>query len=512
MNSLINKKAISVLGQGGILVSSMILTASCSSGEKKESIEKPNIIFVLVDQLRHDRLGYSGDAKAHTPNIDKLAAQSVNFSNAVAVSPVSAPMRASLLTGKYTSSNGMVINEIRINPNQRSIAHVLNENEYETAYIGKWHLWANEAGKHNEAKNAFIPKGPHRLGFDGEWKAYNFHHNNYNAYYFEDEPKKIFYGDSVYEPEAQFNFGMDFIDKASKSKNPFALFLSIGIPHDPWSERNVPEKYLKLFENSSFTLPDNWLETPDKYMDRFTNQENWTNNIKKSIPKWDKVYYAMVASLDDYMGRLMKKIDELGISDNTILVFTSDHGEMAGENGRIQKMIFYDAAARVPFLIRWPGKIISGSKNNVCLNTPDIMPTILSLLNLPIPEEVEGVDLSHHALGTEGFEPELAFMQGMGHTYLWIDGSEWRAVRNKRYTYARYLIDGKELLFDNLKDPKQTINLSDEPDLSGIKSLLKGSMAKKMRELNDEFKPCTWYRDNWTDGNRNIISSAKGDF
>jgi len=505
------KQALFILS----VLSFLILLSGCNARSKGEGAgagTRPNLVFVFADQLRHDRLGYAGDERAITLNIDRLAQEGLNFSNAVVVTPVCAAMRASLFTGKYSSSTGMVVNEIRINPNQECIAHVLSDHGYQTGYIGKWHLWANQAGGHDRIENAYIPPGQHRLGFDGEWKAYNFHHYNYGSYYFEDEPEKIHYGDSVYEPEAQFEFAMDYVEEVSRGDKPFALFLSVGIPHPPWDMGNIPVEYYELFKDTAFSYPETWSDTPDQYMDRFTDPEYWLKDVKPVIPDWQRIYYAMVASLDEYMGRLLRKLDELDISENTILVFTSDHGEMMGEHGRIQKMIFYESAARVPFLIRWPGRIPSGTGSDICLNTPDIMPTLLALMDLPVPQEVDGMDLSHIALGCQGEEPEMAFLQGMGHTYLWKDGFEWRAVRDKSYTYARYLVDGKELLFNHSVDPLQVNDLSGSPAYRNRKQRMRSFMEGKMEELNDEFMPCTWYRDQWTDGNRNIISSAKGPF
>ena len=225
-----------------------------------------------------------------------------------------------------------------------------------------------------------------------------------------------------------------------------------------------------------------------------------------------RVYYAMVTSLDEYMGRLMAKLKELEINENTIVVFSSDHGEMFGENGRVFKLTFYESAARIPLLIRWPGNIPAGLVSDATINTPDLMPTILGLAGLPVPDEVEGMDLSHKCLGIAGPEPPFAFMQGMGHTFLWRDGHEWRAIRDKRFTYARYLVDGKELLFDNQKDPLQTKNLIGDPFFADVHRKMQEAMETKMEELGDEFKEVTWYRDNWLDDNRNIIRSATGDF
>lgn len=473
---------------------------------------KPNLVFVLVDQLRYDALSCHGHPVIKTPHIDQLRKESMDFCNAVSVSPVSSATRASLFTGKYTSSTGMVINELRLNPNHHAMGHVLTENGYNTAYYGKWHLYSN-CSQHAETNCAYIPPGPPRLGFDGEWKSFNFRHENYNGFYYEDTPDKIYYGEDVYEPEAQFGFAINYLERASTWENqPFALFLSIGIPHDPWVKNNVPEAYYNLFENSQFPLPQTWSDTPDPYMDRNTEPGPWLSHFKKGLPEMMHVYAAMVASLDTQMGRLMNKIKKLGLDENTIIVFTSDHGEMFGEHGRIQKMIFYDAAAKVPFFIKWDGKIQPGTVSDACLNTPDIMPTLLHMMHLPVPQEVEGKDLSFIPLENTGVEPEFAFMQGMGHTYQWKDGFEWRSVRNKQYTYAVYKRDGKELLFDHINDPKQIVNLAEDKSYQSIKLKMKKQMQQKMKELNDSFENCTWYRDHWVDEDRCIQAAAKGAF
>jgi len=484
---------------------------SVNKNKKQKRDTRPNIIYVMADQLRYDMMGYSGNYRALTPNIDNLATQGMNFKNCVSVSPVCAPYRAALLTGKYTSSTGMVVNELRLNPNQISIADVLDSSGYDTGYIGKWHLWGNNAGQHEGPENEFVPPGPYRMGFKGVWKAYNFHHTNFNSTYYSDSPTARKY-EKDYEPEAQFDMAIDFVREHKNGDKPFALFLSVGIPHDPWEKDNVPAKYYDLFKDVQFKLPVNWSDIPDPYMDRNTDKEKWLKDWKVNLPEMMRVYHAMVASLDDNMGRLLKSLDEQGLSDNTILVFTTDHGETFGENGRVYKMTFYESAARVPFLIRWPGHIPAGVQSDVLLNTPDIMPTLLSLAQLPVPNSVEGMDLSHACLGQAGTEPDFAFMQGMGHTYLWEDGFEWRAVRDKRFTYARYLRDGSELLFDNQKDPLQTHNLVSDPFYKDVYQKLKTEMEMKMQNLHDEFKTATWYRDHWTDDNRNIVASARGKF
>lgn len=474
--------------------------------------KRPNVIYILADQLRYQSLGYAGDARARTPNLDRLASQSVSFRQCVSTMPVCAAYRASLLTGKYPSSTGMAVNELRMNPNHRCLGHVVTEAGYETGYIGKWHLWANQAGHHTERKNSYIPPEMkrYRLGWDGHWAAYNFHHQYYHNFYYMDDPvKRSFDG---YEPDGQTSMAIDFIEKQAGKDRPFYLTLSLGTPHDPWSARNVPAEYLKPFEDVDFPLPESWSDLPDPYMDRNTDPEKWLSHWKKQLPGFQRVYAAMNANLDHNVGRIMKALDDAGIAEETILVFTSDHGEQFGANARVFKLTFYDPSARVPMLIRWPGKIPAGTVSDALLGTPDIMPTLLGLMGLEIPEAVEGMDLSGAARGEKGPEPEFALLQGLGHTYLWKDGFEWRAVRDRRYTYARYLCDGSQLLFDNQADPQQRKNLAADPAHKRTLARLRDQMAKKMKELEDTFEKCTWYRDHWTDGDRCIIASARGKF
>lgn len=456
-------------------------------------MERPNLVYVFADQLRYDACGYTGNTKAKTPNIDALSREGVSLINAVSGHPVCAPYRASLFTGKYTTSTGMVINEIRMNPNHVCFAHVLTQSGYKTAYIGKWHLWANELGNHYDPKNSYVPPGPYRLGFDGFWATYNFHHEYYKGYYHTDSPAKI--PIEGYEPDGQTDMAINLIREYALSQSPFALFLSYGTPHDPWSLDNVPEEYYKMFKDVKFTLPPNYKEEDDPYADQWGRLSPWE---RKELTEWMKVYYAMVANLDWNIGRLLKTIDESGLKDNTIFIFTSDHGEMFGSHGRRAKNIFYEEAVRVPFIMRWSKKIPSGYISDVCLNTPDIMPTLLSLMGLPVPEGVEGMNLSHCLSGEDGPEPEAAFMMGTGAVADWEDGHEWRALRSKRYTYAIYRIDKKEFLFDNIEDPYQMNNLAGDPVYKEVLDYFRELLKNKMEELNDTFEASTWYRDNWT--------------
>ncbi len=468
---------------------------------------RPNLIYIFADQLRYQSVGYTGDEKALTPNIDQFSRECTDLCNAVSGHPVCAPYRASLFTGKYTTSTGMVINEIRLNPehHKRAFAHLLNEAGYETSYIGKWHMYAAEWGNHYDPKNSFIPKGPDRLGFDDYFAAYNFHHNYYGAaaYYHLDTPDKIYC--DKYEPDTQTDMAIKQLHRLSGQEKPFALFLSLGTPHDPWVPENVPGEYLEKFKDVKFELPENYLPENDPHADdwaKLNEQE------RKELTEWMRVYYAMVANLDDNFGRLMGEIKQMGLDQNSIIVFTSDHGELFGAHGRRAKNIFYEEAVRVPYLMKWKDRIPEGETCDVCFNTVDIMPTLLSMMDLPIPDEVEGSDVSGCILKTENAqETDGCLMMGTGATATYEDGHEWRAFRTKQYTYATYLSDGLELLFDNLSDPLQMHNLADCEEYGAVKQDLKDKMYAHMEKINDHFDKCSYYEKNWVE-NRLIQRTA----
>ena len=461
---------------------------------------KPNLIYVFADQLRYQSLGYAGDQRAQTPNIDRLASQSLDFFNCVSGSPMCAPYRASLFTGKYSSSTGMVINELRLSPDHRCFGHVLNDAGYDTAYIGKWHLWANQLGSHDDPRNSFTPPGPGRLGFDGYWASYGFHHTYWDQYYHEDSPERVVL--PGYEPDGQTDLAIAQLRRLASAERPFALFLSLGTPHDPWDRGNAPTEDIERFEAVDFDLPPNYKPDNDPHADAWARL---SADERAQLPDWMRVYYAMTANLDWNIGRLLAALESLDLTRDSIIVFTSDHGEMFGAQGRRAKNIFYEESVRVPFLLRWDG-VATPRRVDACLNTPDIMPTLLGALDLPAPTDCEGIDFSPLLHGERMDEPDAAFMQGMGATAIFEDGHEWRALRGKRFTYARYHA-GEELLFDNLADQYQRTNLAADPDYAATLRSMRQMLSARMASLNDSFERCRWYADNWIE-DRVIMRSA----
>ena len=466
--------------------------------------ERPvNLVYVFADQLRRFSCGYAGDEFAYTPNIDRLARQSLDVRNAIVSTPVCAPYRASLLTGKFQSSTGMVINELRLSPEHECIGHVLAKGGYDTSYIGKWHLWANQLGHHEETRNGFVPPGPYRMGFDQHWAAYNFNHTYHNAPYFRNTPRRETH--QQYEPDSQTAMAIDYLKNRPAGSRPFAMFLSWGPPHDPWDWANCPSDFSERFRNVKIPLRPNYSDKPDPYADEWATPPA---DYGSKVGQFQQGYYAMTADIDRCLGRLTDAIHEQGLEENTLLVFTSDHGEMFGSHGRRAKYIFYEEACRVPFLVRWPGHLRPGSTDTL-LSTPDIMPTLLGAMGLPIPRAVEGADLSGNLMGRSVRGPDAVFMQGMGTTAAWKDGTEWRALHDQQFTYALYRRDRRELLFDNVADPFQMKDLSSDRGHRAKLDHYRTLLARRMKQHNDGFESCTWYRDRWTN-DRNIVNTATG--
>lgn len=438
------------------------------TSEKKHSA--PNIVFVFADQLRQQALGYTGDPNVITPNIDRLAGESVNMLNAISCVPVSCPYRASMLTGQYALSNGIFLNDLQLNPEINSVAKIYKKAGYNTAYIGKWHLNGN--GRSKYIKEEF------RQGFD-YFKALECTHSYLKSKYFDnnDTIPKFWKG---YDAIDQTQDAINYMKEHSKHDKPFVLYLSWGGPHSPYEQ--ITPHYKKMYADKEIIL-----------------RENVPADKREAAIKDLRGYYAQITALDDCIGMLQKAIKDIGIEENTIFVFTSDHGDMLYSQNMRWKQRPYDESIRVPFLIKYPALL--GEKNrktDMIINTPDMLPTLLGLSGIDIPDSIEGDDLSDIITGDkedytdaaliECISPFADFRKGIGR--------EYRGLRTKRYTYVRDL-NGPWLMFDNLNDPYQQINIINSPEYADIRKELDDKLMKKLKLLGDEFLPGTEYIRKW---------------
>ncbi len=424
-------------------------------GQENQSMNKqPNLVVVFADQMRAQATGFMGNDQVRTPNLDKTAEQGTVFTHAVSCCPVCTPYRASLLTGRYPLSNGMVLNDVRLPLEETSIAEVLRGAGYATGYIGKWHL-------DGPMRGGFTPPGPRRQGFD-YWAVANCTHNYMHSYYYRDDPEPIWI--EGYDADHQTDLAIEYMRQ--HAAEPFCLFVSWGPPHGPYNR--MPEEY-KIHQPEDIRL-----------------RPNCTDPRREEISG----YYSHTAALDRNFGRIMTALDELNIADRTILVFTSDHGDMLGSQAKHRKQKPWDESILVPFVMRYPGVVPAGRRTPALINVVDVMPTLLSLMRVPIPDAVEGRDLSHIATGADGPRPESAFLQ---HACPFIEPiPEWRGVRTERYTYVRAL-DGPWLLYDNETDPYQMRNLVGEPEQRGLQARLEAELNQWLERTGDDFQPRETY-------------------
>ena len=431
--------------------------------------EKPNLVFVFADQMRGMAMRCAGDENAITPNMDKMAEEGIMFSHAYANAPVCTPSRACMLTGRYPITNRTITNDLPMPEDEITFGEILKKEGYKTAYIGKWHL-------DGIPRDIFTPQGKRRHGFD-YWAVWNCAHDYFNGRLFFDSPEPFLL--KGYEPIAQTDIALDFIKK--NSDQPFCLFLSWGPPHDPYHQ--VPEEYRQLYNPNNLILPPNFLANPDfsKYPLSRLDSENGARGILAD-------YYSAITALDHQLGRIINAIDELNLAEDTIIVFTSDHGDMLFSQSSVKKQQPYEESINIPLIIRWKGHIQEGIISDTLFSTVDFLPTLLSAMNCDQPEGIEGFDLSWTLFGKNGYEPDSVFLMDLVpmDEGVRLGIREWRGIRTKRYTYARW-IDGNDwVLFDNEVDPYQLNNLIDDKNMLSIKQNLELELQKLMRYTNDD--------------------------
>lgn len=433
------------------------------------STRHPNVVFVFVDQMRAQATGYAGDPNARTPTLDRLSRESVNLVNAVSGHPVCCPYRASLLTGQYPLTHGVYINDVHLDDDAVSMAKVYRAAGYDTAYIGKWHLNGSPDGAYG-GRRTFIPPQSHQ-GFD-YWKAFECNHNYMVSHYFEgDDPTPRLW--AGYDAIAQTEDACRYIKDRADGERPFFLMLSYGTPHDPYDL--VPAHYRDMFADQEIELRPNVLES---------KREDAVRDLRG--------YYAHIAAIDDCVGMLLDALDSASLTEDTIFIFTSDHGDCHYSQGMWTKVVPFEESIRVPFLLRYPALFgEEGRRSEALLDAPDIMPTLLRLCDLGIPDTVQGRDFSSVLLGqAPSASDHSAFLSApVSFAILRAQGlPEYRGVRTLRHTYVRS-IRGPWMLFDNVEDPYQLNNLIDDPGCEDLRSVLEEKLQAWLERLDDAFLP-----------------------
>lgn len=423
-------------------------------------MKRPNILFIFADQHRFCDLGCAGNGELHTPNLDALAREGAFFARAYSNCPVCVPARGTLLTGLHPLRHGAVANDVPIKADTPSVAQTLKSAGYDTAYIGKWHL----AGV---PRDQFIER-ERRLGFD-YWRVNNCNHD-YMNYYYDDEGDARHYV-AGYEPVVQTELALEYLDERNGAERPWALYLSYATPHPPYLR--MPEKMadrararapkLKLRGNVTEFTDGDFVPPPGHHAYPLTP------GMRRWQPRYDSMgqlremiagAYGHIEALDQQIGRIIGRLRETGRLDDTIVVYTSDHGDLLGSHGMCDKQTFYEESAHIPFLARWAGHVPPGRRDQL-LGIVDMAPTILGLLGLALPGGIDGRDLSACLENPAAPGPgNLYFYNYVPAHNAWLRRhSVWRAATDGRYVYAAEEDGAPIALFDIANDPLEQINL-----------------------------------------------------
>lgn len=431
---------------------------------------RPNIIYVFADQWRAQALGYAGNPDVRTPNIDRLATESLNLTHAVAGCSVCCPSRASLLTGQRPLTHGVFVNDVHLSDDAVSLGKVFAAAGYDTAYIGKWHV-------DGRGRSAYIPPES-RQGFD-YWKVLECTHDyNHSYYYAGDSDEKMLW--EGYDAIAQTRDAARYIREHPRDR-PFLLMLSWGPPHAPYG--TAPQEYRDLYRPDAIHL-----------------RPNVSPSHQEAAREWLAGYYAHCSALDACVGELWQTLKDAGVEEETLFIFTSDHGDMLGSHGMEKKQQPWDESIRIPMLVHYPRGFGRADKElSARLDIPDVMPTLLGLCGLPIPPSVEGLDFSAYLHG--GPDPsDGAALLSCPHPFgQWSPaqgGREYRGLRTERYTYVRAL-DGPWLLYDNEEDPYQLDNLVHQQAYAELRAALDAQLTARLDAQGDEFLPGMAYIERW---------------
>ena len=458
---------------------------------------KYNIVFIISDQHKTNVTGCYGDSVVKTPNIDFLASEGVRFTKMYTPSPLSAPARASLMTGVYPSTNGALLHKMLVEKNGKKIevepgyyregyhenlmtwGEYYKKQGYTTAAIGKMHVH----GELQKNVNKDYPDG-NLMGFDvsdlrfytnfpgGHYKdykdtvLYNQLYREIGPYAAEHKKNRLnqHLKETLLESEEDvFDFlvanrSISFMDDCLKENKPFFLHVGLEKPHEPWT---TFKRFYEKYQINQMKLPNNWKEVIDNGRFPYVKQFNHSPlkdslEVKKSM----LAYYACVSEMDEAVGRIIKYTKENGIYDNTIFIYTTDHGEHLFEHGLYEKHNMFEAAVNIPFIISCPSLLPSGVVCNSLSSLIDVLPTISELLGLPLIKQWEGKSLLEAIKGKENKE-RFVFSE------FYQDGFE---MFPKKYLPLRMLLDNNykyiythgviDQLYDIVNDPQEMNNLA----------------------------------------------------
>lgn len=386
---------------------------------------RPNVVFAFSDEHRWQSLSFTETPRLRTPRLERLAEQGTLVTNCLSNYPVCRPYRAMLQTGRWPAANGVLGNASVLDTDADTLGRRFRAAGYTTGYIGKWHL----------GSRYLVPFG---YDFSRVWRNTNNHWDC--GYYTGPEPADRVPLTGLYNARAMTYQAIEYLRE--RPPEPFFLVLSYNPPHP--SYRDAPREFLDLYpDEGSLPLRGNIDAS------RF-DEDQWLDY---------QGYHAHVSALDHELGRFLDALDDLGLADDTIVVYTSDHGTMLGSHGLWGKRLPHEESIRVPLLVRWPGRVPAGRELASSFDSVDFLPTLLELTGLAAEPDLPGRSRAESWLGGAGEVGPQLLMQCTTEK----DNEDepdvplYRGVRTERHTLA-VQEDGPWLLYDNAADPLQRDN------------------------------------------------------
>ncbi len=488
-----------------------------SSGEAPKQI-RPNIIFIMSDDHAYQAISAYGHGLNQTPNIDRIAKEGAIFTRACVTNSICAPSRAVMLTGKHSFLNGKVDNVLPFDWNQDNFAKQLQKSGYQTAMIGKIHLDGLPQGF--DYSNVLPGQGQY-----------------YNPDFIENGVKKRYPG---YVTTLTTQFALDWLDKKRDKTKPFCLLYHQKAPHRNWLPE---EKYLNLYEDQDFPLPQNFFDDyygrgtaahtqemgivkemmwghdmkfeNDPYTGQPTNfmpdikrmddkqREAWRNAYNKrneeflklkpegkDLAKWKYLrylrdYLKCIKSVDDGVGELLNYLDKNGLTENTIVIYTSDQGFYLGEHGWFDKRFMYEESFRTPLVMRYPKEIKPGTTISKLVQNLDFAPTFLDYAGVTIPKEMQGESFRKLVSGKAGEWRDAVY-----YTYYEYPGvhavKRHYGVATERYKLIHFYYDIDEWeMYDLQKDPHEMKSVYNDPAYAKVQKELHARLTELRKKYGD---------------------------
>jgi arylsulfatase A-like enzyme len=461
-----------------------------------DSPRRPNIVFIMTDQHRWDCVGANGNKLIKTPNLDRLAARGANFTHAFVSSPVCVPSRISFFTGRYAHSHRNRVNYTPLDPGEVLLQARLKEAGYQTVAIGKLHYTPPTPDVARHSGWDFVELHDSNA-FTDEWSDYvkwRQEHDPQKGINYRAVAKNIPPGKNSFRAALDAEFtdtawtglrARHWVTELAKSSQPFFLHVSFWKPHSPYE---VAAPYDSMYDDVEIPIPD--MANRDAALNlppplRTLALRNGGIKPDRERMQWAyRSYYGTITHVDHEIGLLLEALDASGAAENTIVVFSSDHGDQLFEHGITDKNCFFEPSVRVPFMASLPGRIKPGNYDHL-METVDLLPTLFELIGLPEPREVQGRSFAsliadtgrtyepHDAVFSENIIPEvitggkidMPFEKGKG-----VAGTrhpDAKMVRTSRWKYC-YYPDGYAELYDILKDPEERTDLAGQAELRDV--------------------------------------------